>query len=121
MSLYPVASRAAAVFGEDGQAPGGLTLAFRVKDVVSPLRNGGPVADGGRLALVIGGRRGSGPASRWCSARSWRSRRRGYGGTGQVRAQGNPLDHARLGPLEDWLCDTEVPRFEWTHRLEVRR
>lgn len=46
MSLYPVAPRAAASFGEDGQAPGGLMVAFRVEDVATPLRNGGPVADG---------------------------------------------------------------------------
>jgi hypothetical protein len=52
MSLYPVASRAAVGFGEDGQAPGGLMVAVRLADLASPLRNGGRVEDGDRSALV---------------------------------------------------------------------
>jgi hypothetical protein len=47
--------------------------------------------------------------SRWCSARSWRSRPRRSDGTGRVQAQGSPLGHARLGPLEDWLEENAGP------------
>jgi hypothetical protein len=56
VSLYPVASRAAVSFTEDGEVPGGgLTVAFRLADVVSPLRNGRQLGAGDRSALVIGG------------------------------------------------------------------
>ena len=56
MSLYPVASRAAVSFTEDGEVPGGgLIVAFRLQEVASPLRNGGPLGEGDRSALVIGG------------------------------------------------------------------
>jgi hypothetical protein len=109
MPFYPVSSRAAAGFGEDGQAPGGLMVAVRAGDVVSPLRNGGPVADGDRSALVIGGtaRIRSGEPVVFCkivAVAAARVRR-----DGRVQAQGSPLDHARLGPLEDWLEEKAGP------------
>ena len=54
MSLYPVASHAAASFTDGGVPGAGLTVAFRLGDVVSPLRAAGR-GDGDRSALVIGG------------------------------------------------------------------
>jgi hypothetical protein len=109
MPFCPVSSRAAAGFGEDGQAPGGLMVAVRAGDVVAPLRNGGPVADGDRSALVIGGtaRIRSGEPVVFCkivAVAAARVRR-----DGRVQAQGSPLDHARLGPLEDWLEEKAGP------------
>ena len=109
MSLYPVASRAAAGFGEDGQAPGGLMVAFRLEDVVPPLRNGGPLAAGDRSALVIGGtaRIRAGEMTVFCkvvAVAPARVRR-----DGRVQAEGSPLHHATLGPLEDWLEEKAGP------------
>jgi hypothetical protein len=109
VSLYPVASRAAAGFTDDGEVPGGLTVAFRLADVVSPLRNGGPLAAGDRSALVIGGtaRIRTGDVTVFCkvvAVTSARVRR-----DGRVQAQGSPAGHATLGPLEDWLEDKAGP------------
>jgi hypothetical protein len=102
--LYPVASRAAVGFGEDGQAPGGLMVAFRVEDVASPLRNGGPLADGDRSALVIGGttRIRTGEPVVFCKvvAVAPAQVRR----DGRVQAQGSPLHHATLG----WVSPLSV-------------
>jgi hypothetical protein len=107
--LYPVASRAAVGFGEDGQAPGGLMAAFRVEDVASPLRNGGPLAAGDRPALVIGGttRIRAGEPAVFCKvvAVAPAQVRR----DGRVQAQGSPLHHATPGPLEDWLGEKAGP------------
>ena len=104
MSLYPVASRAAVSFTEDGEVPGGgLTVAFRLQDMVSPLRNGRPVGDGCRSALVIGGtaRIRTGEVTVFCkvvAVAPARVRR-----DGRVQAQGSPAEHATLGPAEEWL------------------
>ena len=104
MNVYRVPSRAAREGADDGEVPGGgLTVAFRLADVVSPLRNGGPVGDGGRSALVIGGteRIRTGEVTVFCKvvavARA-RVRR-----DGRVQAQGSPAEHATLGPAEEWL------------------
>jgi hypothetical protein len=101
--LYPVASRAAASFTGDGEVPGGLTVAFRLEDVASPLRNGRPVGGGDRSALVIGGtaRIRSGEVTVFCkvvAVATARVRR-----DGRVQAQGSPCEHATLGPAEEWL------------------
>ena len=103
MSLYPVASRAAASFTEGGEVPGGLVVAFRLEDVTSPLRNGRSVGPGDRSALVIGGtaRIRSGDVTVFCkvvAVAAARVRR-----DGRVQAQGSPAEHATLGPAEEWL------------------
>jgi hypothetical protein len=108
--LYPVVPRAAASFTEDGEVPGGgLMVAFRLEDVASPLRNGRPLGDGDRSALVIGGtaRIRTGEVTVFCkvvAVASARVRR-----DGRVQAQGSPAGHATLGPLEDWLEDKAGP------------
>lgn len=109
MSLYLVASRAAADFGEDGQVPGGLMVAFRLEDVASPLRDGMPLAADVRSALVIGGteRIRAGEMTVFCKivvVAPAQVRR-----DGRVQAQGSPAAHARLGPLEEWLEDRAGP------------
>jgi hypothetical protein len=107
--LYLVASRAAADFGEDGQVPGGLMVAFRLEDVASPLRDGMPLAADVRSALVIGGteRIRAGEMTVFCKivvVAPAQVRR-----DGRVQAQGSPAAHARLGPLEEWLEDRAGP------------
>jgi hypothetical protein len=109
VSLYPVASRAAVGFGEEGRVPDGLMVAFRAEDVVSPLRDGGHLAAGDRSALVIGGteRIRSGEMTVFCkivAVAPARVRR-----DGRVQAQGSPAAHATLGPLEDWLEEEAGP------------
>jgi hypothetical protein len=84
-------------------------VAVRLGDVVSPLRNGGPLAEGDRSALVIGGteRVRSGDVTVFCkvvAVAPARVRR-----DGRVQAQGSPVHHATLGPLEDWLEGTAGP------------
>ena len=110
MSSYPVVPRSASSC-DDGEVPGGgsLMVAVRLEDLASPLRNGGPVADGDRSALVIGGtaRIRTGEPLVFCKivAVAPAQVRR----DGRVQAQGSPLDHARLGPLEDWLEEKAGP------------
>ena len=107
MSLYPVASRAAAGF--TGEVPAGVMVALRLADVVPPLRGGGPLAAGDRSALVIGGtaRIRTGEATVFCKVVAVASAmvRR----DGRVQAQGSPAGDATLGPLEDWLEEKAGP------------
>ena len=104
MNVYRVPSRAASEGADAGEVPGGgLTVAFRLADVTSPLRNGAPVGAGDRSALVIGGtvRIRSGEVTVFCkvvAVAPARVRR-----DGRVQAQGSPAEHATLGPAEEWL------------------
>ncbi len=78
-------------------------VAFRLSDLVSPLRNGSPLGTGDRSALVIGGtaRIRTGEAAVFCKivAVAPAQVRR----DGRVQAQGSPAEHATLGPAEEWL------------------
>jgi hypothetical protein len=104
VNVYRVPSRAASEGADAGEVPGGgLTVAFRLADVVSPLRNGARAGDGGRSALVIGGteRIRTGEVTVFCkvvAVAQARVRR-----DGRVQAQGSPAEHATLGPAEEWL------------------
>jgi hypothetical protein len=104
VNVYRVPPRAASEGADDREVPGGgLTVAFRLADVVSPLRNGRPAGDGGRSALVIGGteRIRTGEVTVFCkvvAVAPARVRR-----DGQVQAQGSPAERATLGPAEEWL------------------
>ena len=104
MSLYPVSSRAAVGVPDDGEDPaGGLMVAVRLSDLVSPLRGGRPLGDGDRSAVAVGGtaRIRTGEVTVFCkvvAVAPARVRR-----DGRVQAQGSPAGHATLGPLEDWL------------------
>jgi hypothetical protein len=108
--LYPVASRAAASFAEGGEGPdGGLLVAVRLSDLVSPLRDGRRPGADGRTALAVGGtpRIRTGEATVFCkvvAVAPARVRR-----DGRVQAQGSPAGHATLGPLEAWLEDKAGP------------
>jgi hypothetical protein len=86
-----------------------VTVAVRLADLVSPLKDGAPLGDGDRSALAVAGaqviRTGEpvvflkvvavGPAV--------------VTREGQVRAAGSPCAHATLGPLEDWLEEQAGP------------
>ncbi len=104
MSSYPVVPRCASST-DDGEVRGGgsLMVAVRLEDLASPLRNGGPLGDGDRSALVIGGTEKirTGEVTVFCkvvAVAPARVRR-----DGRVQAQGSPAGHATLGPLEEWL------------------
>jgi hypothetical protein len=103
VSSYPAASRAVSSFTDAGGPGGGLMVAVRLSDVVTPLRSGRPLAAGDRSALVIGGtaRIRTGEQVVFCKivAVAPAVVRR----NGRVQAQGSPVAHATLGPLEDWL------------------
>ncbi len=105
MSSYLVPSCAASSSGDGGEVPGGggLMVAVRVPDLASPARSGRPLGGGDRSALVIAGteqiRTGDQVVFLKVVAAAPAQVRR----DGRVQAQGSPCDHARLGPLEDWL------------------
>jgi len=85
--------------------PGGgaLMVAVRVPDLASPARNGRPLGEGDRSALVIAGtekiRTGDQVVFLKVVAVAPAQVRR----DGRVQAQGSPCEHATLGPLEEWL------------------
>jgi len=104
VNVYRVPSRAASEDADGREVPGGgLMVAFRLSDLVSPLRNGSPLGTGDRSALVIGGtaRIRTGEAAVFCKivAVAPAQVRR----DGRVQAQGSPAEHATLGPAEEWL------------------
>jgi hypothetical protein len=78
-------------------------VAVRLRDLVSPLRNGVPLEAGARSALVIGGtekiRTGEPVVFLKVAAVTEAQVTR----DGQVRAAGSPVHHATLGPMEEWL------------------
>jgi hypothetical protein len=105
VNVYPVPPRAASSLTGEGEVPGGgsLMVAVRPGDLVSPLRNGRPVAEGDRSALVIGGtgRIRSGGLVVFCKVVAVAPAQ--VRSDGRVQAQGSPCGHATLGPLEEWL------------------
>jgi len=84
-------------------------VAVRAADLVTPLRNGRLLGDGDRSALVIGGtariRTGEAAVFLKVVAVAPAQVRR----DGRVQAQGSPVHHATLGPLEDWLGEQAGP------------
>lgn len=96
MSSYPVPDTAVPV------SPG-MIVAVPAERIASPLKNGRGLGDSDRSALVVGGteriRAGAATVYLKVVAVTGAVVTR----DGQVRAKGRPFDHARLGPLEDWL------------------
>ena len=105
MRVYPVLSCAASSI----RGGGSLMVAVRAADLVTPLRNGRLLGDGDRSALVIGGtariRTGEAAVFLKVVAVAPAQVRR----DGRVQAQGSPVHHATLGPLEDWLGEQAGP------------
>jgi hypothetical protein len=104
VSSYPAAGRPASVSADEGDLPAGVMVAVPVRCLVSPLKDGAPVRDGDRSALVVAGTekiRAGEPAGflkAVVAAPAVVTRK------GHVRAAGSPCGHARLGPMEDWLA-----------------
>ena len=108
MNVYPVPPRAASITDE-GEVPGGgsLMVAVRLSDLVSPA--GRPLGEDDRSALAVGGTRRirTGEQVVFCkvvAVAPARVRR-----DGRVQAQGSPVHHATLGPLEEWLAEQAGP------------
>jgi hypothetical protein len=102
VSSYPAACGPVCVFADEGDLPAGVTVAVRLADLVSPLKNGA-LTGGDRSALAVAGtetiRRGDPVVFLKVVAVAPAAVTR----KGQVRAEGSPCAHATLGPLEDWL------------------
>jgi Insertion element 4 transposase N-terminal/Transposase DDE domain len=84
-------------------------VAVRLEDLVSPLRNGRPLEEGERSALVVAGTEQIRTGERvvFCkvvAVAPARVRR-----DGRVQATGSPAGRARLGPAEAWLEDNAGP------------
>jgi hypothetical protein len=84
-------------------------VAVRLDDLVSPLRNGRLPGEGARSALVIGGteRIRTGDQVVFCKVAVVAPAV--VRQDGKVQAEGSPVHHARLGPLEDWLEEKAGP------------
>jgi Transposase DDE domain/Insertion element 4 transposase N-terminal len=110
VNVYPVLPHAASSITEGGGAPdSGLMVAVRLADLVTPLRNGRLPGEDCRSALVIGGTRRlrTGEPVVFCKVTvvaPAQVRR-----DGRVQAQGSPVRHAMLGPLEEWLEEKAGP------------
>ena len=81
----------------------GMIVAVPADLAASPLRNGREPGEADRSALVIGGtgKIRAGGATVFLKAVAVTEAVAAR--DGQVRAEGRPYDHARLGPPEDWL------------------
>jgi hypothetical protein len=109
VSSYPAAGRRVSVSADGGDLPAGVTVAVRLADLVTPLKDGAVVTAGARSALVIAGT----PEIRTGDAVVFLKVVLVTGAVvkkaGHVRAEGSPCAHATLGPLEDWLDDKAGP------------
>jgi Insertion element 4 transposase N-terminal len=108
--VYPVPPCAASsIPDEDVPGDWSLMVAVRASDLVSPLRNGEPLAAGDRSALVIGGtgKIRTGEPVVFCKVVAVAPAQ--VRGDGRVQAQGSPCGHATLGPLEEWLEEQAGP------------
>ena len=109
MNVYPVLPYAVSSITDSGVPDGGLMVAVRLADLVTPLRNGGLPGGDCRSALVIGGtgqiRTGDAVVFLKPAAVAPAAVRR----DGRVQAQGSPVHHATLGPLEEWLEEQAGP------------
>jgi Insertion element 4 transposase N-terminal len=107
VSSYPAADGPVCVFADEGDLPAGVMVAVRLADLVSPLKNGAPLGDGDRSALAVAGTERIRPGELAVFVKVVAVAPAVVTRDGQVRADGSPCAHARLGALEDWL-DTQA-------------
>jgi hypothetical protein len=81
----------------------GMIVAVPAELLAPPLKDGRDLAGAGRSALVIGGTEKIRTGDPVVFLKVVAVAEAVVTRDGQVRAQGRPYDHARLGPLEDWL------------------
>jgi hypothetical protein len=103
VSSYPAVGRSVCVFADEGDLPAGGMVAVRLADLVSPLKSGAPLADGGLSALAVAGTEALRTGEPAVFLKVVAVAPAVVTRTGQVRAAGSPCSHATLGPLEDWL------------------
>jgi Insertion element 4 transposase N-terminal len=103
VSSYPAAGRSVCVFADEEDLPAGVTVAVRLADLVSPLRNGSVPGDGDRSALAVAGTEALRTGEPAVFLKVVAVAPAAVSGKGHVRAAGSPCAHATLGPLEDWL------------------
>ena len=106
MHVYLVSPDAASSSVAEG---GGVMVAVRLADLVTPLRNGRLPGGGCRSALVTGGTRRirTGEPVVFCKIVAVAPAQ--VRQDGRVQAKGSPVHHATLGPLEDWLEEKSGP------------
>jgi hypothetical protein len=109
VSSYPAAGRRVSVSADGGDLPAGVTVAVRVRDLVSPLRNGAPLRDGDRSALAVAGAEAIRTGEPTMFLKVVAVTPAVVTRKGQVRAAGSPCSRATLGPLEDWLKEQAGP------------
>ena len=103
MHSYPAGPLAVSVPADQADLPAGIMVAVRLSDLVTPLKNGVMAAEEDRSALAVAGTEKirTGDIAVFLKvvavAPAVVTRK------GQVRADGSPVHHARLGPAEDWL------------------
>jgi len=80
-----------------------MIVAVPAELLAPPLKNGRDLGESDVSALVIGGTEKVRTGGRTVFLKVVAVTEAVVTRDGQVRAQGRPYDHARLGPLEDWL------------------
>lgn len=111
MSSYPVPACAASVSA-------GMIIAVPLALVCSPLKSGRDLAEADRSALAVGGtqRIGTRDDVVFCKVVAVTEAR--VKRDGQVRAEGSPVRHATLGPLEEAACPGAADQVAAGARLD---
>jgi len=104
VNVYPVLPDAASSI-----ADGGVMVAVRLADLVTPLRNGRLPGGDCRSALAVGGTRRirAGEPVVFCKIVALAPAQ--VRQDGRVQAKGSPVHHATLGSLEEWLEEKAGP------------
>jgi hypothetical protein len=100
---YPASGRSACVFADEGDLPAGVTVAVRLADLISPLKNGALPGVEERSALAVAGTEAIRTGELAVFLKVVAVAPAVVTRKGQVLAEGGPCSRATLGPLEEWL------------------
>ena len=103
MHSYPAAPLPVSVSADQADFPAGVMVAVRLRDLVTPLRNGVPLEAGARSALAVAGTEKIRTGEPVVFLKVVAVTEAQVTRDGQVRAAGSPVHHATLGPMEEWL------------------
>jgi len=103
VSSYPAAPLAVSFSADQADLPAGIMVAVRLRDLVSPLKNGVMVTEEDRSALAVAGTEKIRTGGRVVFLKAVAVTEAQVTRDGKVRAAGSPVHHATLGPAEDWL------------------
>ncbi len=106
-NTIPAGHNAEGEASEVGPAAGGLVVAVRLADLVSPV--GPAAAEAGRTALVVAGTQQISAGEQLVFLKVIAAAPAVVRRDGKVQAGGHPADHARLGALEQQLDDLAGP------------